>query len=270
MSSKFLKNSVNYSEVDQFHKTLIPLTNKYNDYYNSSKNQKNLITYLIPNNNIKYYCFVTNKGNNYKTLYFFPENKTELNGDFFMEIDNTAINWECNGNGSIFEGFLYNNNTFYITDALIINCNVVSCDYPLRYALINNIFKTQIELNGHVYIGIHSMFEENEDKDTCSLYDIFKRNFKYGTEINCIEYINNCSKIRRINKIEYKDEYKQITKGKYVDVYNVHNIDTNDSEGILYVKTINDSLKLQELTETTLVVKMLCKYNTEYNKWQPI
>ena len=92
--SKFINNCVSYSESNVLKiKLLKPLLTSFNEHLvninkNSFLNSLNNLEYLIPNNNIKYYLFITNKSNintqskNYQLLYFFPEVTTNENSDF--------------------------------------------------------------------------------------------------------------------------------------------------------------------------------------------
>ena len=270
MTSKFLKNSVNYSEINQLKKTLKPLLEKYNDYLLTkvpcikSDNK----TFIIPNNNKKYYCFIINKGQNYKTLYFFPEKEENTSSDFFLEIDSCKLNESCNN--CLLEGYMYSNNKeFLITDILINNNYIIRSEYSLRYSLLKTLFN-EILLNGHLYINIHNILPKCEDTQ---IYNIFKTNFKYGIEINSIEYISE-TKINIIEaneKIEENNmvtEMKQISKGNFIDVYNVFNIETLNKEGILYVKTLSDSKYLRKVLDDKDHIVLKCMYNNQFKKWQ--
>jgi hypothetical protein len=291
--SKFINNSSNYSEEHYIKNNLLkPVLEKYN---NQIKNTENLKveeeSVVIPNNNKKYYLFIINKNEittnqkeNYNILYFFPENESEnckleknMYSDFFMEID-----YKFNKN-YLFEGYMYNHKsskrTFLITDILIVNTNVVTSDYNLRFNLINEL-ASQIrlkDLNGHLDISIHPVFKNSElllkneqELFNEQIYLIFKNNFIFKDEINSIETIKNklskTSKKRYIdNKIE-KEEMKIIKKGNQIDIYLVFNIKTNNKEGILYVRTLEESRKLKELIIDQ--VEFNCKYNNVFKKWQ--
>lgn len=271
MSSKFLKNSVNYSEINQLKKTLKPLLEKYNNYLLTKVKpivfeQK---TFIIPNNNKKYYCFIINKGQNYKTLYFFPEKEDNISSDFFLEIDSCKLNENCNN--CLLEGYMYSNNKeFLITDMLINNNSIITSEYLLRYSLLKTLFNETL-LNGHLYINIHNIIEKKELEDT-QIYNIFKTNFKYGIEINSMEYINE----KKVNVSEASEasensiQMKQISKANFIDGYNVNNIETLNNEGILYVKTLSDSKYLRKILSDKDNVVLECKYNNQFKKWQVI
>lgn len=272
MSSKFLKNSVNYSEINQLKKTLKPLLEKYNNYLLTKVKpivfeQK---TFIIPNNNKKYYCFIINKGQNYKTLYFFPEKEDNISSDFFLEIDSCKLNENCNN--CLLEGYMYSNNKeFLITDMLINNNSIITSEYLLRYSLLKTLFNETL-LNGHLYINIHNIIEKKELEDT-QIYNIFKTNFKYGIEINSMEYINekkvNVSEASEASEAsENSIQMKQISKANFIDGYNVNNIETLNNEGILYVKTLSDSKYLRKILSDKDNVVLECKYNNQFKKWQ--
>jgi hypothetical protein len=306
--SKFINSAVNYSETDVLKsKYLSSILELYNQYILTSTKSRveHNIKYIIPNNNKKYYLFIINKNaitaNNmnskYKICYFFPDNNNynnnqndksnvekHISSDFYMEIDIAKTKFDKNS--YLFEGYLYNTTinttntkTFLVTDILAIDSNIVNCNYSLRYSLINQILLCQNlnNLNGHFNIGIHSVFDINNeqsefDVQVNQLFEMFSNNFMFKDEINSIEYIDEISlkKTNKILKINKKSERKRISKGKYIDVYNVFNINTNNHENILYVKTLNDSKKLIQMLESKEYIELDCTYNTNFKKWQPI
>ena len=159
--SKFLSSAENYSEINVFKiKKLKPLLELYNKYIMTTSVNYNFKlssekkSYIVPNNNNKYYCLIINK-NKYKTMYFFPEsNDSFILSDFFIEIDSYKIP-EIQSKEILFEGYMYkdsikNLNEFLISDVLIINEKIMSCEYSLRYSLINEYIKSNILLNGHL------------------------------------------------------------------------------------------------------------------------
>jgi hypothetical protein len=300
--SKFINSSVNYSETDVLKSNYLSrILELYNQHILTSTKSlvEHNIKYIIPNNNNKYYLFIINKSaitaNNinskYKICYFFPyDNNLKsclekyISSDFYMEID--IIKTKFDKNNYLFEGYLYNTTTnstntktFLVTDILAIDSNIITCNYSLRYSLVNQILLCQNlnNLNGHFTIGIHSVFDinnEQSDLDTQvnQLFEMFSNNFIFKDEINAIEYIDEISlkKTNKIVKLNKKPAKKRISKGKYIDVYNVFNIDTNNHENILYVKTLNDSKKLIKMLESKDYIELECTYNTHFKKWQPI
>ena len=296
--SKFIATSVNYSETNvlksKYLSNILELYNK--EIISESKTLvNNEQKYIIPNNNNKYYLLIVNKNditpNNingkYKICYFFPHEDVNDNSivknsktDFYVEIDNYKTTF--NHNNYLFEGYLYNYNdqkTFLITDILAIDSSLVKCDYSLRYSLIYKLIGQQKlnNLNGHLTIGIHSIFElDSELYDTsvqvAQLFKIFKNNFIFKDEISAIEHINETSikKHTEISKISMQNEIKIITKGKYIDVYNVYNIETNNHEGILYVKGLKESRLIKQMFDKNESVQLECSFNNNFKKWQPI
>jgi hypothetical protein len=295
----FVTKSANYSQsVLLKNKILRPLLKLYNDYLlkqnilkdkfclNKDINTGTSSEFIIPNNNKKYYLFITKKSHlektkeNYNILYFFPDdysiNSFESNNivkntlsDFYLEINNEFAD------EYLFEGYLYNDNDkqqFLITDILIKNNTVVSMDYNMRLTVINEIILdiNLQDLNNCTSINLHPVFsKENEN-----LIKIFKKNFIYRSDICCIELINNFTKTRFVDVRNIEDCNKTIQPGKYSDVYNVYNIETNNYEGILYIKGLKESRyirNLMALSKTGLQKIILkCKYNYEFKKWHHI
>ena len=131
----------------------------------------------------------------------------------------------------------------------------MSYDIHLNISTFKLIFKNLDNLNGHLNIGIHSMFEytsDNEDNYNIIL-KMFKNNFKFKNDINSVQIINDNNLVKtNTQSINIDIEVpvnKKITKGKFIDVYNVFNINTNNNEGILYIKTIDDSKTLRKMFE---------------------
>jgi hypothetical protein len=298
--SKFIASSVNYSETNLLKsKYLSNILELYNQEIISES--KTLVDtaqkYIIPNNNNKYYLLIVNKqnitnnniNNKYKIFYFFPEecqdNQSDIlnkhfKSDFYVEIDNYKTSF--NNENYLFEGYLYNLNGqkhFYVSDVLAIDSKIIKCDYSLRYSLIYKLLGHQHlnNLNGHLHIGIHSIFELNSELydfnvQTSQLFNIFKNNFVFKDEISSIEHINEISfkKYKEVVEVQRNNEHKIITKGKYIDVYNIFNKETNNNEGILYVKGLQDSKTLQKLFNNYEFIELECCFNINFKKWQPV
>ena len=190
-----------------------------------------------------------------------------------MEIDSIKLINDFKQTNYLFEGYIYNNDNYLVTDILSIDSKLIKCDYSLRYSLINNLFINSSNnlqnLNGHLSIGIHPIFEYNDNyKD---ILNIFQNNFIFKNEINNIEIVKeddfqksksivyDLNKNGKINKI--------ISKTKFTDVYNVNNIQNNNKEGILYVKTLNDSRLLHKLLDNCETINIECEFNTFFKKW---
>lgn len=289
--SKFITSSVNYSETNVLKtKYLSNILELYNQEIlaESRKLVDNVQQYIIPNNNKKYYLLIMNKNditpNNinlkYKICYFFPENAENTISDFYVEIDNYKINFP--NSNYLFEGYLYHANDqkhFLISDILAIDSKIIKCDYSLRYSLIYKLIGNQqlTNLNGHLNINIHSIFDLNSDSydldiQASQLFNIFKNNFIFKDEISSIEYVNDVSFKKRTEVLQTNDlkGQKVITKGKYIDVYHVFNRETNNNEGILYIKGLKESKYLQNLFSNSDSTKIMCQFNHNFKKWQPI
>jgi hypothetical protein len=297
--SKFIASSVNYSETNVLKsKYLYNILELYNQEIlsESKKLVNNVQKYIIPNNNNKYYLLIVNKNdityNNintkYKIFYFFPDSAQEQNNtlnkntksDFYVEIDNYKTSFS--NSNYLFEGYLYNSNDqkhFLITDVLAIDSKIIKCDYSLRYALIHKLIANQQlnNLNGHLNINVHSIFELNSESydnevQTSQIFTMFKNNFVFKEEISTIEYVNEVSfkKQKEILQADILKSVKIITKGKYIDVYNVFNVETNNIEGILYVKGLKESKYLYKLSSSLDSFELNCEFNNTFKKWQPI
>lgn len=294
--SKFLTSSVNYSETNVLLKYLSPILESYNQeiIFETKKLVNKQYEYIIPNNNNKYYLFIVNKNDitsndinsKYKILYFFPDTQEDIynnittkqcRSDFYVEIDNYKTSF-TNSN-YLFEGYYYETHKhFLITDVLAIDSKIIKCDYSLRYSLIYKLINNQnlTNLNGHLTINIHSIFEldfENYDNDIqgSQLFNIFKNNFIFKQDICAIEYINMVSfkKYRELIDVKYKEDNKTITKSKYIDVYQVFNSTSNNLEGVLYVKGLKESKLLKDMFLKKDIIELKCVFNNTFKKWQP-
>lgn len=293
--SKFLTSSANYSETHVLLKHLSPILESYNQeiIFETKKLVNKQYEYIIPNNNNKYYLFIINKNDitssdinsKYKILYFFPDTQENIvydiskrfRSDFYVEIDNYKTSF-TNSN-YLFEGYYYETHKhFLITDVLAIDSKIIKCDYSLRYSLIYKLINNQnlTNLNGHLTINIHSIFEldsENYDNDIqgSQLFNIFKNNFIFKQDICAIEYINMVSfkKYRELLDVKFKEDSKIITKSKYIDVYQVFNSKSNNLEGVLYVKGLKESKLLKDMFLKTDTIELKCIFNNIFKKWQP-
>ena len=289
----FINKSVNYSQTILLKKSfLLNDLKMYNDFLLKLKNEKTIgieNNVLIVNNNKKYYLYITKKSNldnsnsNYNILYFFPDTQSldfykndlltinKLN-EFYIET-NSLFEEDI-----LFEGYLYTKRdtpTHYhycITDILVKNHEIVNCDYELRYTLLNELLlhKDLTNLNDNMTISPHQLIYQMNS----GLISVMLNNFIYKKELCSIEEIDNFNKtITKYVEPSFNTlDYKYISKGKYSDVYNVYNIESKEKEGILYIKGLIESKKLKELftnIETECTVKIKCKYNKSFNKWQP-
>ena len=297
--SSFINKNANVSQTVLLTSILKPLLENYNKFLLSRDNLNlNCEYHLIPNNNQKYFLYISQKNKlerigsnqkNYNFLYFFPDkiskeyysnNKLEYNklSDFYIEID-LVFSYDI-----LLEGYLYRSKEgklhYLLTDILYKNTDLITFDYKLRYNLLNEIFmplkKNLINLNDHLYINLHPMFNNiNENMIT-----IFKHNFIFKEQLCCLEKIELFSKERSIivdypsegNTQENTKDYviKLIEKTKYADVYNVFDKVTNNKQGILYIKGVKDSKYIKELfnKNSNSIIEHECIFNKNFNKWQ--
>jgi hypothetical protein len=288
----FINKSVTYSQISLLKQNiLLPLLQMYNEHLLKVKSSnktfdKDINTglsfdYIIPNNNKKYYLLITKKSylesgsnSNYNILYFFPDenvNETNTIGDFFLEINNLF------NDDFLLEGYLYkasdNNYEYLLTDILFKNKSILNMSYDLRYVVLNEIlFSITREklkaLNNHMTINVHPIFNEQNQ----NLIKVFRHNFIYKNEIYYLERVKDFEKTRFIGITDKRDSEKYIEVGKYTDVYNVYNKNSNNFEGILYVKGISESVKMKQLFKTDGCKRILlnCTFNINFKKWQPV
>ena len=262
----------------------LPLLNSVENDIDKNTNIEISYDYLISNNNKKYYLLITKNqlpeqqkfNSKNDMLHFFPEqyaqDETNRLSDFYLEIG-------CVFDDSfLLEGYLYKSDDKYeylLTDILVKNNEIVNVSFELRYSLLNEIIQKigrekLMYLNNHMSINIHPIFDDENQ----NLVKIFKNNFIYNTF--CLEKVCNFNKRRYIDIKIDKQEEKNIEKGKYTDVYNVYNYETNNFEGILYVKGIRESQRMKLLfnekytIDNNTKVKINCIWNQDFSKWQPI
>ena len=321
--SSFINKNANVSQTVLLTSILKPLLENYNKFLLSRDNLNlNCEYHLIPNNNQKYFLYISQKNKlerigsnqkNYNILYFFPDkiskeyysnNKLEYNklSDFYIEID-LVFSYDI-----LLEGYLYRSKEgklhYLLTDILYNNTDLIAFDYKLRYNLLNEIFmplkKKLINLNDHLYINLHPVFNNTNE----NMITIFKHNFIFKEQLCCLEKIELFSKERSIivdypsegtpcgwshypsegtpcgwshypsegNTQENTKDYviKLIEKTKYADVYNVFDKVTNNKQGILYIKGVKDSKYIKELfnKNSNSIIEHECIFNKNFNKWQ--
>lgn len=300
--SNFINKSVNFSQTVLLKESVLKTALEcYNSFISNDTSFKSLFVqeYIVPNNGIKYYLFITNKSivetppstpnnsnrNNFNILFFFPAaeatsfemhqtNRTLKHtiDEFFMEMDHVF------DNSILFEGYLYNSDTFFISDVLVVDNDVVSCDYSLRQTMIYEMLwnKNLSNINNHISIGIHPVINGNNP----SLYTIFLHNFVFKNTICAKEVIKGHSKCTTTNGNSHtrldgteRNMEKIVQKTKYADVYSVLNKNTKNTEGILYIKGIKESQKMKSLFKDNTAKENLviqCVWNETFSKWQPI
>lgn len=63
-------------------------------------------------------------------------------------------------------------------------------------------------------------------------------------------------------------EMKRLEYGLQTDVYKVYDLMTDVYQGLLYIKTLQDSLDIRVLFGEEMVQERLCVYNHVFNKWK--
>ena len=281
----FISKSVNYSQTQMLKTQLLwKALEQYNATKLFPKSFMQTVEYLIPNNNKKYYIYVTNKGNleqrgdPFDVLYFFPDDlsveyykktttKPELS-DFYIEMDRGVFN-----DNYLFEGYIYEDTmtsglqVVMLTDILVKGSNVIDLDYPLRHSLIVELTMGLGTLNNHTQLTVHPYVIGTND----CLLQVFKANFKYKCELVCVEHIVHSKKERYLQPSDTGVQSKWIKQGKYPDNYLVYNDATGAYEGILYIKGLAESRKMiNHFNEhPTEKHKIECKFNMTFRKWQP-
>lgn len=285
--SNFINKSVNFSQTILLKETVLKSALEcYNNFLINENVQSFFVEeYVVPNNGIKYYLFITNKSVveknapvDYNILFFFPDTRSNLLtqgnlvskhtvDEFFMEMDGLFTN------SVLFEGYMYAGSTFYITDILVIDNVAVCGDYSLRQSMIYEmIWGKQLKyINNHISIGIHPVVNSATN---ASLQTILMNNFKFKESLCATEVIKGHSKSITFNTQQTEKSkntviQKIVKSTKYADVYNVYNMSSKNMEGILYVKGIKESKMIKSLFQGKDGILLDCVWNTTFCKWQP-
>jgi len=272
----FINKSVTFSQTILLRKLLAQVLNSVNEYYyNASKTTKpfeNDTYHVIPNNGVKYYMFIVNKNcieqgkNSYNLLYFFQNDNTDQN--FCIEINNMF------NETLLLEGYLYNTcnskKHFMVTDVLFKNNTVLQNDYKVRHALLNDLIKPMIQLNDYITVSIHNVLQNDNEK----MINIMFHNFIYNKQLCFIEKVYKFTKINFKTKTlvdeKCNKELKVVVKSNLPDVYVVKNISTCTKEGILYIKGLEESMKLHAIFKNVDTCQIQCIFNNKFYKWQPV
>ena len=165
-----------------------------------------------------------------------------------------------------------NNYEYLLTDILLKNKSILNVSYELRYVVLNEILLSITReklkaLNNHMTINVHPIFNEQNQ----NLIKVFRHNFIYKNEICYLERVKDFEKTRFVGITDKQDCEKYIEMGKYTDVYNVYNKNSNNFEGILYIKGISESVKMKRLINNNIKHTLLnCTFNINFKKWQPV
>jgi len=295
VETRFLNKSVDYCEEYNIKKSLCKYIEAYNKYLYNYKTKINLndnkdCEVSIPNNNKKFYLYIIKKNDNMKscyTLYFFPDKNSKLYFNNFLLIKNTIDDFfiECDikldNSFYLLEGYLYGNAVkkhFLITDILFKDHQLIDCNYSSRLNMINELFFDKMpnlsNINNLLSIGVHNCINNY-------LIKVFLNNFIWKHELICIETVRNFEKQMQYlpdcdspsskgdNTLQEPNYcVKKICKSKVSDIYNVYNLETNDSEGLLYINTLKMSRHLLSLFKEHTELTLKCTFNTNFQKWQ--
>jgi hypothetical protein len=240
--------------------------------------------FAIPNNNRKS-AVTGNKNDTCKLMYFFPDSSlnTDLNSDFCIEME---ANHNFQASRILFEGYLYtkeashvNKYHYLVTDLLSLDGkSILDSKMLLRRQILQGLFDQDRlhneDINGHLNIYASPIFEAYDGRLNPLTYDLFKANFPFADQLIAIEYTLDSFFGKRVlesqsNPIPVNCE-KVVKKTKYFDVFSVYDPNTGVDEGILYVKTLQDSQKLRKNFETTDSIVINCEWNSQFLKWKPI
>lgn len=273
----FLNNSSKYSEEYVIKSELVGYISQYNKFLENYNLQNFDDTFkLIPNNNKKYFIFMKKISNTTAIMYYFPSETSKQYYSSNLLIKNTISDFfvECDivlqEPFYILEGYLYNNKQNYlISDILFIGNNIVNePDYSSRFNLLYNFYN--LYQNEFTNIQLHPYTSEN-------MISLFLNNFIWKHEIVSIETIFGFYKEQKYiiepfssKTISSTPIFKIIEKTNKSEIYKVYNISTNDYEGLLYIKTLQDSIYMYNLTQNCDTCTLECVFNSNFQKWSAI
>lgn len=243
--------------------------------------------YILPNNGNKYYILVCSV-QNFKGIHAIHHSilntdfsssekiKTTTPTEFSIELDSTHPLLKYY-NGYLFEGFLYDSDTlnpydFYITDILFTKKDrcILSLPYEMRYLNIMNLFNDNFDMFNNIDLTLN-MKPSNIFPKT-NFTDLLIENHIHKSKLTHIEYILNhiYSKKNVALFNNQSKEQKILIKTDKTEVIEVHNKDTNNNEGILYIKNKTISHYLRDKLKQKDTILMTCIFNRKFNKWEPI
>lgn len=151
---------------------------------------------------------------------------------------------------------IFINNVFLIHDVISVNnvfINPNEVKYEMRFIILQNVYK-KLENFDFFKIEIHpNIYSNNVNRDI--LMNIFYNNFKYKNYYT--ETIKSTVQDKRI-----------IKDNNFSEIYNVYDIKTNNYEGLLRIKTLQDSIDILEkyLNSPDKIFK--CFFNYDFGKWE--
>jgi hypothetical protein len=241
--------------------------------------------YLLVTNGEKYYIWISkfseskflkdeNKELDNKAIIFiFNRN---LDKEQWVIIPDNVIKWE-NSDEYLFEGYLFDNE-MYFSDTIYPNFNR---GYIYRRTIMKEIFTEKTEKMVYIreYRGekdiilgkIINMIEIKEDGKDETMKRLILKNFKHNIKNTTEEIVNGKDIIKSESKQDIKVdtiEDKIIERGNKIEIYNVYNVESHNKEGLLWVKTLKQSIFLrEEFKEDVTRIKIKCRYDTNKQKW---
>lgn len=227
--------------------------------------------YLLLTNDNKYYIYITkfNDQSNRETalIYIFKDKNEEC-----IIIPREIINWK-ESNEYLLEGYKFNNE-MYFSDILYPKNNE---DFLKRRDHMKKIIKTNDKMcyineeRGDILIGkVLNCIEMNDNIINETMKNMILRNFKYKNDINTGEvvYGNEIEKQKIIIKsLDFEPKEFLITKGNKIEIYNVVDIETKNVQGLLLIKTLEQSKFIKKMFQEQKEIKMKCFWDKQFEKW---
>lgn len=194
----------------------------------------------------KCFIYITKLGNK-DIMYFFGEHN-----EFYISISPTFTESPL-----VIEGYMSMHGTYTATDLLIYRGNPVQEEYETRRELLYNLLsdKPLSNLNNKINIVTYS--------DSANLTSITA-----GTLV--IESVQNFKKTIELRHVQVSPRQFLIKPENTVDIYTICELDTNNTIGILYVKSMDDSRRMSCMFQNKSSLVLDCSYNERFNKWQAI
>ncbi len=251
-TKKYIPIENGHSNTAEFKRTLRNFLEKYNRFLSENTvtfNEYNLDIYpksFIPNNNNKFYCLIYNN-----FLYFFSIIDRKISNDFYIRVKNVF------SENLLIEGYLYDKD-YKISDILVTDYPPLQ-DYRERYKQICDFFNPKLgllkNLNNRITFSITEYVETTE-----SLPQYAKMDY-----IEVIQGLNKRNK--QVHFYDFNPIDKIIKKGLQSDVYLVHDNITLEYQGLLYVRTMMDSLNILKLFTDKEEISLKCIFNEKFLKW---
>lgn len=285
-------------KTSEFNK-LTKIRNRINNIYSKMKNNLKIFdtqSLIFFTNKEKVFIYITkannllvknNKGkigeNNLSYIYIY-NNVLE----YCIVANNNDINYEENVDEYLIEGYLFNNQKHFTNNSNNIYFGNLIFPYIDNFVeklnILNNIFfQNDLKYNyltqdkgnpfDFKFNGILPFIFSDDPLYDLKMKLIFN-NFKYSKNLNTKKtiYSNNQYEISEFytnNKKEIKLKYICFTK---YGIYSVYNIDNNNFEGYLYIKSAKNFniIKKKIPNDNSIQIKCGCMFNLNFMKWEII